>query len=492
VKVKEGFEGFKRRFQEKEQRMKLCSDSQERLRWTEGIMALLLRLDQLQGVHPEVRLIRKAAAKELLVFQENLDSMSNAPGEENVEDGNVAEEENVGDDSVAEEKSEACDAAEEGAEVTEPTNGDMDIPAAEPEEKMEVENMEDVETTQAEAADGTTAAAAAADDDEHQEAMEQDSAPAEEGNEREHDSDNTTVADEAVTAAVTNCDDQGSSPSDTIDESMVEDAERDGLELGFARAPAEVPMDVENEVAPACDVEEEGEVKADVPQTVPDVDLEGGDQESSGVVDDSSPADIVGEPVLKEAELGDSAVKDEQSHSVGGGDDTEKVTNETEGPELEDAGDDALALACISLEERATDAGDGWMVPASSAKSLQVGQPQISDSLSDRALLEQLLEENRKLKDAVGKVLHWGKQQNDIIHSLASRIEQLEEQQPRVELLQGEKMNGRKRICSDGGVVGDRERSRRSKGRRKGRQGNRPQLGYLDSERLSAESDEYF
>jgi hypothetical protein len=46
--------------------------------------------------------------------------------------------------------------------------------------------------------------------------------------------------------------------------------------------------------------------------------------------------------------------------------------------------------------------------------------------LSDRALMQKLLEENRKLKAAIGEVLQWGKQQSDIIHNLAKRIDQLE------------------------------------------------------------------
>lgn len=37
---------------------------------------MLLRLDGLQGLHPDVRLIRKALAKEIIRFQETIDSMS--------------------------------------------------------------------------------------------------------------------------------------------------------------------------------------------------------------------------------------------------------------------------------------------------------------------------------------------------------------------------------------------------------------------------------
>jgi len=84
IKVVKGeLESLKFKSQEAEQKMKLRSDSKERLRWTEGVMALLLRLDSLQGVHPEVRLIRKAVTKELLGFQETIDSMSSVSAESN-------------------------------------------------------------------------------------------------------------------------------------------------------------------------------------------------------------------------------------------------------------------------------------------------------------------------------------------------------------------------------------------------------------------------
>lgn len=566
-------------------------------------MALLLRLDQLQGVHPEVRLIRKALAKELIVFQEKLDSLS-------------ASEANVDDVAIAEERSEVCDVEEDGAEVA---DGDMDIPAAEAAE-MEVEvNMSNVEgadveeATQTEAgdtsategqqeameeitqigADGTVAThgqqeameetthaeaggSVAADrhkegmeetkaevdgsiaeeameetrQDEadgsniaegHQEVMEQDFTPAEESNEREQDSDDIKgteiltseqhaphdTNDAVATSVVAHCQDQGRSLSDTIDESMAKDAQQGGSELGPTQAAAEIPMDVENEAltkAPARGLEEV-EVEADSAETVPPMDVEGDHQESG--IDDlviTAPSkDIISELTLESA-LVDSSEKTElmdnhdQSHDVGRGDEAERLTNEAERltneaetPELDALGNDGDdPFACTNLMDRATDAGtvdpsDGWMIPAGltslepkcCAKGSQVGLPQVStaantNSLSDRALLEQLLEENRKLKDVVGKVLHWGKQQNDIIHNLACRIEQLEEHQPQSNMLHGEKINARKRISNDVGSVGDRERYIRSKGRRKGRHGNRPQLGYLDSEWLSAESDEYF
>jgi len=56
---------------------KLCCDAQERLRWGECAMALLLRLDAVQGAHADVRDIRKMVTKEVVTFQEIVDSTSN-------------------------------------------------------------------------------------------------------------------------------------------------------------------------------------------------------------------------------------------------------------------------------------------------------------------------------------------------------------------------------------------------------------------------------
>lgn len=55
---------------------KLCSDSQQRLRWSECAMALLLRLDSVQGAHAHVRDVRKTVTKEVIAFQEIVDSTS--------------------------------------------------------------------------------------------------------------------------------------------------------------------------------------------------------------------------------------------------------------------------------------------------------------------------------------------------------------------------------------------------------------------------------
>lgn len=54
----------------------LCKDRQERLKWSEGAMALLLRLDAIQGAHPVVRDHRRSVTREVIVFQEIIDSTS--------------------------------------------------------------------------------------------------------------------------------------------------------------------------------------------------------------------------------------------------------------------------------------------------------------------------------------------------------------------------------------------------------------------------------
>lgn len=55
---------------------KLCGDARERVRWSECAMALLLRLDSVQGAHGDVRDVRKVVTKEVIAFQEIVDSTS--------------------------------------------------------------------------------------------------------------------------------------------------------------------------------------------------------------------------------------------------------------------------------------------------------------------------------------------------------------------------------------------------------------------------------
>lgn len=52
----------------------LRRDPTERLKWSEGGMHLLLQLDSLQGLHPVVRDHRKSLTKDVILYQEYIDS----------------------------------------------------------------------------------------------------------------------------------------------------------------------------------------------------------------------------------------------------------------------------------------------------------------------------------------------------------------------------------------------------------------------------------
>lgn len=122
--------------------------------------------------------------------------------------------------------------------------------------------------------------------------------------------------------------------------------------------------------------------------------------------------------------------------------------------------------------------------------------------LSDRALMQRLLEENRKLKAAIGEVLQWGKQQSDIIHNLAKRIEQLEAKVSDSDLLK----NGMNVIKKRSKTVGMLPRDTLSAGEemesvcqpprsgRLGRHHGRNRLHHLEDGHWSssAESEEFF
>ncbi|KAH9530932.1 hypothetical protein CY35_19G010000 [Sphagnum magellanicum] len=121
--------------------------------------------------------------------------------------------------------------------------------------------------------------------------------------------------------------------------------------------------------------------------------------------------------------------------------------------------------------------------------------------LSDRALMQKLLEENRKLKAAIGEVLQWGKQQSDIIHNLAKRIEQLEAKESGSDLLK----NGMNVIKKRSKTIGMLPRDTLSAGEvesvyrpprsgRFGRHHGRNRLQHLEDGHWSssAESEEFF
>ncbi|KAG0590206.1 hypothetical protein KC19_1G081100 [Ceratodon purpureus] len=424
-KVREELEGFEERFREPGQQQKLRSDAQERLRWAEGIMALLLRLDSLQGVHPEVRIVRKAVTKELIQFQEMIDSMSAASGGLNGKD--------------------------------------------------EASNGEAVDTSDAE---------------------------------ENSDGDGTEVSTSAKHGPQV----QSDMHDEVVDSHVTIFPESIGEGVGFvsdpesAEADAEHPVDVEKKEQILTTLPTTGEVEvasASAQTKLPYTDTESDNHEPLAVEDCAATEpsrDVICEPISEEDASTpppkENNVEEmwDETHNMERGEEADMLTEEAGRPVLQDMShSDENDVSGNNFDEYAapleetettsgfTDQGDGLMISAGCTRSmslepqcidsLQVSQPSTADdipSLSDRALLLQLLEENRKLKDVVGKVLHWGKHQNDVIRNLTARIEQLEEDLSQRNLLEDE---GRKPIGNGVSLVGDMlENGRRNPG-------NRPQLG---------------
>lgn len=420
-KVMEEFESFKRKLQETEQTKKLRNDSQERLRWTEGIMALLLWLDTLQGVHPQVRLVRKAVTKELIQFQETIDSMSTVSGGLNGSDDAM-----IGGNIDA-----SSDVAKEGVKAIDDGG---DVPAAEI-----VEDNSNVKGSK-------------------------------------YSTSNKSVSQVCLDIIVDShgayCNDE----SGPLPESIVEE-EGFVLEPTSTEADSKVLMDVEEQILTMVPATEEVEVEpAFLENELPPTAAESDDHGAPGV--DNSAAteplrDDISEPISKDDASAPPAKKTnveemrDQAHHMG------RRLEESERPVLDTSHNfvnGALGTSCNAstrLEEKAetasrfTDQVDESMIPPGCTQStssleplcidnLQVSQPQLSSAddingLSDRELLLQLLKENWKLKDVVENVLHWGKHQNDVIQNLAARVGQLEEHYPlQPNLLHEEENKGRK------------------------------------------------
>ena len=73
-KVREELKNMVSRMAEPEQFEKLCRDSQERLTWRKNILASLLKLESIHGANPIVREVRKSVTRELLRLQELLEA----------------------------------------------------------------------------------------------------------------------------------------------------------------------------------------------------------------------------------------------------------------------------------------------------------------------------------------------------------------------------------------------------------------------------------
>lgn len=117
--------------------------------------------------------------------------------------------------------------------------------------------------------------------------------------------------------------------------------------------------------------------------------------------------------------------------------------------------DNPNVSAHLVEKETASEITDGCIIPVSNFmamesqcnKSLQGDlNSKPADKTTNRELLLQLLEENQKLKEVVGKVLQWGKQQSGVVHHLTNRVAQLEEQEHPSKLLLGE--DGKKIITN--------------------------------------------
>ncbi|OMP08553.1 hypothetical protein COLO4_06360 [Corchorus olitorius] len=76
AKVREQVDEVRNRIQALESSFDSKKDDRQRLVIGEMIMSLLLKLDTIQGLHPSVRDARKSLAKELVILQEKLDSLT--------------------------------------------------------------------------------------------------------------------------------------------------------------------------------------------------------------------------------------------------------------------------------------------------------------------------------------------------------------------------------------------------------------------------------
>ncbi|KAL3680494.1 hypothetical protein R1sor_023450 [Riccia sorocarpa] len=71
---------IERRLSDDDTVREMRTDTNVRLQITEGIMALLLQLDSIQGVHADVRVWRKAVTREVVMLEERVDALLNGEG----------------------------------------------------------------------------------------------------------------------------------------------------------------------------------------------------------------------------------------------------------------------------------------------------------------------------------------------------------------------------------------------------------------------------
>ncbi|KAL6311547.1 hypothetical protein AAG906_005123 [Vitis piasezkii] len=90
AKVREEADEIRNRIQALESLSDLQRDNRQRVIIGETIMSLLLKLDAIQGLHPNLRNFRKSLARELVSLQEKLDSLMNQKPEVSVVDESTA------------------------------------------------------------------------------------------------------------------------------------------------------------------------------------------------------------------------------------------------------------------------------------------------------------------------------------------------------------------------------------------------------------------
>ena len=551
-KVKAEFEELMRKSYRPEEMEKVREDPQVRLRWTEGVMALILRLDSLQGVHPVVRDIRKSVAKELICFQERIDSLADGFKENLVveNDDSVEEDSNVeakNEDIAVDEDTNVPDleTEKETALWTEDSSDSSASPVPENFTKVVTSLVEKIDI--ADDLQGTSGESTILEAE----------PPIQITSERCQESDSTIDSEANPTMSMDN-----EVPFALETSSMVadtsEEVANDKLVNGskMESAPAEVcsAMDLkgENEGSPPVEDIELGEDKKEVVAC----ESAGGDAMNDCDMDRSPIEGISGIDVEVEnkgspqVEGGETGVEEEavavqdteettflptaqsiipenvKEGLISGGNNPE-VANATEGTEyaclpageLEEAadgyrGDGSRSTEDEELSTSPKEASNDAMVVANQPSwtslisesrqgdAMTLSEPPTTtadSSLSDRALMLQILEENRKLKAVVGEVLQWGKQQNEVINNLASRVKQLEGDVSNAKLLKDCIHSNRKRVGSIGsiaGPIGERERVVRRLGDgRHGRWGHGRQINYINGDEQwpsSTESEDFF
>ncbi|CAK9254418.1 unnamed protein product [Sphagnum jensenii] len=500
------------RVAEPEQFDKLRRDGLERLKWNEVSMAMLLRLDSIQGAHPVVRDIRKSVAKEVVQFQEIVDAALNShdnketgvEGRENGDDlktrsDTIHDEEIVAELNDTEEGS-GCssvrrDGESAGAHVQEP-EGESVL------EHMDVERSTVVEEDEPDETDS------------HMEVETPVSLPISSQSACIADTDMAHTGEWSI-PVVNFVPQPPQATSSSSTEVLV--STKSESDPGSNPLVIEEPSDHKNKLSRNMKssgmVEEEMDVgKVEPAACLVNVDLEQDVPMGAMMCDECGSPGRSTEVMLANGDKPDSNHEIVLLGRTG-------VAGAAEGEADHGNSEYVSYLPCLQLKTL-QGSGHGETIQAISGDlgivATEVGEmhpstaiifPELTSlgevtGLSDRALMQKLMEENRKLKAAIGEVLQWGKQQSDIIHNLAKRIEQLEAKVSDSDLLK----NGTNVIKKRSKTVGMLPRDTLSAGEevesvcrpprsgRFGRHHGRNRLHHLEDGHWSssAESEEFF